>query len=55
MSKVDIMRKNTKAVYDQYEAVMAAFNAEEGEAQIYGGGREHMMDKGMLLDLDEEE
>jgi len=58
IAKVDIMRKNTKPIYEQYQAVKKEFESEQGEAQIFGGARETLLDKlgdGMIVHYDEEE
>ena len=52
---IETLRKNTKPVYESYEAAKNTFMQEAGEETIYGGGKVNPMDKAQLPDLDDEE
>jgi NAD(P)H-flavin reductase len=53
--ELEMMKKNTLAIYKQYEQVKKIFEEEQkGEIRIHGGGEETLMDEGGFQEIEED-
>lgn len=54
-SQLEAIRKNTAGIYKQYIQIRAAFEEEQNNVRLYGGGKETLMEKGGLVLVEDED
>lgn len=53
-AKLGVMRKGMSKIYEEHSAIEKLMKEEEGESILFGGGVENFVDKGEMIDLDDE-